>query len=302
MKNKKILFLSAFVLALFLALCHYYHWDDRLYQLWEEQQFTEAEKVEFTWFDGYIVDIEAKSLGLSIQAEASGLAWHPQRNTLFTIAERTPTLFELDLDGNVLNAIDLINGGDTEAVTVVSDGRIAVIDERRCIIFLFELPEESSIDVLDLSKVTHIDLLAKMPGLNLPSNKGVEGMAWDSVNSRFLIGKERDPAGLYSISYDLQTGEEGEELEEIEIDSMFVRDISGLTFDPETENILVLSHESNLLKVVDKQGTTPNFMSFTRFVNGLSKAIPQAEGITIDDRGTLYIVSEPNLFYRFNKK
>lgn len=302
MKNKKILFLSAFVLALFLALCHYYHWDDRLYQLWEEQQFTEAEKAEFTWFDDYTVDIEAKSLGLSIQAEASGLAWHPQRNTLFTIAERTPTLFELDLDGNVLNAIDLINGGDTEAVTVVSDGRIAVIDERRCIIFLFELPEESSIDVLDLSKVTHIDLLAKMPGLNLPSNKGVEGMAWDSVNSRFLIGKERDPAGLYSISYDLQTGEEGEELEEIEIDSMFVRDISGLAFDPETENILVLSHESNLLKVVDKQGTTPNFMSFTRFVNGLSKAIPQAEGITIDDRGTLYIVSEPNLFYRFNKK
>ncbi|TRT27641.1 hypothetical protein DNP05_23700 [Salmonella enterica subsp. enterica serovar Panama] len=39
--------------------------------------------------------------------------------------------------------------------------------------------------------------------------------------------------------------------------------------------------------------------SLHRVVCGLRSDIPQAEGITSDDRDTLWIVSEPNLFYRF---
>jgi len=42
-------------------------------------------------------------------------------------------------------------------------------------------------------------------------------------------------------------------------------------------------------------------MTFLSGFNGLKKTIPRAEGVAIDENGTLYMVSEPNLFYRFEK-
>jgi uncharacterized protein YjiK len=50
------------------------------------------------------------------------------------------------------------------------------------------------------------------------------------------------------------------------------------------------------------EGKVISFRSLARGFAGLQKGIPQAEGVNIDEDGYLYVISEPNLFYRFTRE
>ncbi|MNR08668.1 hypothetical protein D3C85_1248360 [compost metagenome] len=65
--------------------------------------------------------------------------------------------------------------------------------------------------------------------------------------------------------------------------------------------MLALSDESRLILELDVSGRPLSTMSLGKGRQGLQKTVPQAEGIAVDDDGTLYLVSEPNLFYVFKK-
>lgn len=81
---------------------------------------------------------------------------------------------------------------------------------------------------------------------------------------------------------------------------VFSTDLSGVAFDPATRNMLLLSDESKLLMEIHEGQRVVAFRSLTSAFAGLEEAVPQAEGLTIDNEGNLYLVSEPNLFYRFS--
>jgi uncharacterized protein YjiK len=36
--------------------------------------------------------------------------------------------------------------------------------------------------------------------------------------------------------------------------------------------------------------------------HGLSRRVPQAEGLAVGPDGAIYVLSEPNLFYRFERE
>lgn len=56
-----------------------------------------------------------------------------------------------------------------------------------------------------------------------------------------------------------------------------------------------------MLLELDENGEQVSFMTLLGGFNGLNNRVPRAEGVAMDDQGTLYIVSEPDLFYRFKK-
>ncbi len=45
-----------------------------------------------------------------------------------------------------------------------------------------------------------------------------------------------------------------------------------------------------------------SFRTFVGWLSDLEKSAPQPEGVTLDNAGNLYVVSEPNLFYAFRKE
>ena len=82
---------------------------------------------------------------------------------------------------------------------------------------------------------------------------------------------------------------------------LFVRDLSSLQFDERSGHLLALSDESRLVLELDVEGKPLNTLSLRKGYQGLQATVPQAEGIAMDEAGTIYLVSEPNLFYVFKR-
>ncbi|WP_178087224.1 SdiA-regulated domain-containing protein [Pseudomonas sp. C27(2019)] len=280
-----------------VTLSRYLHWDDRLRFLWQEHTTSTQEQADSIWLPGYRAVIQAKPLAGLAEAETSGLSWSPLSNTLFTVTGRIPKLVELSLTGDVLRVVELRGFSDPEGVEVLSDGRIAIIDERRGEMTIFHLSPDASF--IDGDALVSISL-----GYLNAGNKGFEGVAWDARNQRMLLAKERSPFGLFSLPFPEQGEDDSaapQALLELRSKQVFMRDLSSLAVDQRTGHVLVLSDESRMLLELDTEGNPVSFISLAVGFNNLARSIKQAEGVAIDAEGTIYIVSEPNLFYVFKK-
>lgn len=83
---------------------------------------------------------------------------------------------------------------------------------------------------------------------------------------------------------------------------IFANDLSSVHFDERTGHLVLLSDESKLLIELGQDGRLISFRSLLRGFAGLHSSVPQAEGVTFDGQGNLYLASEPNLFYRLQRR
>ncbi|HBO7195488.1 SdiA-regulated domain-containing protein [Pseudomonas aeruginosa] len=286
--------LPAFVVLVGVVLTIVMHWDDRAGLWWKESQASQQQRDESIWLPGYRVVIDAKPLQGLEEEETSDLAYNPATRTLFTVTGKRPLLVELSLTGDVLRTIPLLGLNNPEGVAVLENGNVAVTDERRNTLTIFHVDPQTA----ELSTKS----LAEFPLGNIgKKNKGFEGIAWDPRQQRLLLSKERDPMTLFSWKSDGGPSLSGA-MTALPSDDLYMRNVSALSVDPRTGHTLVLSAESHLLLELDEKGEPVSFISLLGGFNGLDSKIPRAEGVAIDDEGTIYMVSEPNLFYVFRKK
>lgn len=234
-----------------------------------------------------------------LEDDVSALTYDPLRKSLFTVTNKQAELVELSLDGRILRRIPLIGFGDAEAVEFIGPDTYVITDERQQ--RLIKVHVDDSTQVLDAAHAEQLTL-----GINLSGNKGFEGLAYDSVGKRLFVAKERDPMLIYEVRGFPQSNPQQPYATHVvnnpRRDSrLFVRDLSSLQYDERSGHLLALSDESKLLIELDVEGRPISTLSLKKGRHGLKKSVPQAEGVAMDDEGTVYAVSEPNLFYVFKK-
>ncbi len=252
------------------------------------------------WLNDYEVVIEGKRLE-GVKEDVSALTYDPDRKSLFTVTNQNSRLIELSLEGEVLRQIELVGFGDAEAVEYVAPGHLVIADERPQRLVDVHIDDATtSVNAADGQQLSVTLDMGR-------ANKGFEGLAYDLMGKRLFVAKERDPLRIYEVkgfpNLDPSSPSSVQISENLKRDAaIFVRDLSSLHYDSRTGHLLALSDESRLVVELDQDGKPISSLSLLSGQHGLKKSVPQAEGITMDDQGVLYLTSEPNLFYVFKKK
>lgn len=247
---------------------------------------------------GYRVSIE----GLPVQGlsrNASGLSFNPETGTLFTVINRPPQVAELSTDGRLLRLIELDGVRDPEGITYVEGDRYVIADEDSHSLYWVRIGP--GIDRLSVADQPSLRL-----SIDVVDNASFEGVSWDSVQQRRYVVKEKLPLRVLVIS-GLDVLRESprfnlaiSEWKSWAAASLFMSDLSSLTLHEATGNLLLLSDESALVVEYAAGGEPVGLLPLWRGFHGLRRKVPQPEGLAIGDDGALYVLSEPNLFYRFD--
>jgi len=228
---------------------------------------------------------------------ASGLAWNADTRTIFLVMNKPKRVVELTPAGEKKREIELKGFSDTEGIAWLGGGIFAVAEEKRRTLAVFSIPEGA----------TEVQYPAKSAVCIDPEpagNSALEGVAYDPAARQLYAVKEKDPRRVYKVSRDkVEKGESDcSRPWDAEKDGLGLKDQSDLFFHAGTGHLLLLSHESCGLVECTVEGKEVGRLSLAAGAAGLKEALPQAEGVTMDGEGNLYVCSEPNLFYVFARK
>lgn len=283
----------------------FYHIDTRLY-LWWSATAPEAmrPKTGSLPLQDYRLDIDGRAVD-GIDRNLSGLAFNADTKTLIAVVNRPATLLVLDLDGKVLRRHRLRNTSDVEGVAYLGDNRVALTEEGRGRVVIAQLPANAK-DDLDLRNANSIALDMGTPEEMERHNAGFEGLGYDRKNDQLYVAKEHSPRALYRISglgQHIKTGRIAMRVENLDrwLDHNGIgTDLSSVDINNANGHVLLLSDESQSIVELNPSGKAINRMELRALSS--QAGIPQPEGLALGEQGTLYMVSEPNLFYRLVPK
>ena len=247
---------------------------------------------------GYRAGIERVPIA-GLSRNASGLTFNSQSRTLFTVINRPAQVAELSTEGRLLRLIEIDGLKDPEGITYVAGNTYVISDEASHSLYWVQISPDTP--RLSVAGVPRLKL-----GIDVVHNASLEGVSWDAQSKRLFVVKEKRPLRVLVITgLDPDRREPGfdiaiNEWKSSTAASLFMRDLSSLSLHEPTGNLLLLSDESAVVVEYAPDGTPVELLPLWRGMHGLKRGVPQPEGIAMGDDGSLYVLSEPNLFYRFD--
>ena len=230
-----------------------------------------------------------------IQANASGIAFNSETNRLFVISNGPEEIVELTMSGEFVRKIELIGFQDTEDIVHVGGDRYVIIEERRNAASVIRLGD--NVETINRKNVSPVVITPENS-----ENKGLEGVAYDPDSSMLYFVKEKRPRKL--ITAQLSSDDKITENFSRRLwpwEWWGVKDISASAISTTSGRLVMLSDESKRLTTVSGGKLSGKGLDLTAGSSGLTEDIEQAEGVVMDDKGIIYICSEPNLLYVFKQ-
>lgn len=222
-----------------------------------------------------------------VSDNCSGLTYNFETKALMVVIDAPEMVIELSLSGKPARRIGLSGFRDTEGIAHAGGNKYYVAEEGNCTVSLIEIDKDANLIDRDECVKHTIDPKYAM-------NSGMEGLAFDPKGKRLFAVKEKGPRKIYEFPA-FKKGAKPKVTApwNIQNDNLGLSDLSGICYDKETGNLLVLSHERRRLVECTTDGKPISSMDFS---------IGKAEGIAVDEKRNIYICSEPNLLYIFKKK
>jgi len=256
----------------------------------------------------YSLDILNGTSGGISGLEASAVAFAADRidpltgtaGTLFFVGDEGTGVVEISRTGQTLGYMNFDWTGtgstknDTEALTYLGNGTLVVGEERLFDAYRFDYVASGTATLANAAVSINNDNVG---------NHGMEGLSYDPRDGSFVAIKQDSPedilAGTLSFASAIGGVSTLSNLFDPTLlglstlsDVQTLAPVSALAGTAAADNLLVLSLGSRSLLEVSRSGDILSSFDLSGLLNTATGDFNAIEGVTIDDKGTIYLVAE----------
>ena len=239
--------------------------------------------------------------------EVSAVTYNPDTDTLFVVGDGGRSVVQVTKTGQLIDSMTLPPGAspqgtefyDPEGLAYVGGGKFVMTEERDRRVVMFTYVPGGTLQRADAQTVTLGTFV---------ENIGLEGVTFDPQTGEYILVKEAAPEGIFQTGVDFAAGTATNgspaTVNSVDLfnpvlaglsdfaDVFALSNVTSLT-GPQSGNLLVLSQEAGKIVNIDRSGNIASSLTIRSDAgNPLSVADQQHEGLTMDNDGFLYTVSE----------
>ncbi len=232
--------------------------------------------------------------------EASAVTYARDRGTLFFVGDEGTGVVEISLTGATIGYMNFNWAGtgsskhDAEGLTYLGNGVLVVGEERLQDAYRFNyVAGGTAVLANDSVSISNTNV----------GNSGMEGISYDPRDGSFVTVKQVGPedilAGTLTFAPSLGGASTMSNLFDPTLmglatlsDVLTLSPVDALAGTAAADNLLVLSLGSRKLVEVDRTGNVLSSFDLSSVLNSVGGDFNAIEGVTIDEKGTIYLVAE----------